>query len=74
VFKSYYLEEFIEKKNIIEKDVETPVKYELDHQNDLIKLCNELKTQLEVRDLSLADIEKKIVIDKFTGKQQNAKD
>lgn len=36
-----------------------------------MKMCQDLKAQLDVREISLADIEKKFVLDKFTGKQQN---
>jgi hypothetical protein len=42
----------------------------MDNQNDV----KDLKVQLDVRKISLADIEKKFVMDKFTGKQQKAKE
>lgn len=70
VFRTYYLEE----KNFIEKDIIAPVKYERDDQNEIMKLCMDLKAQLAVRELSLADIEKKFILDKFNGKQVNARE
>lgn len=74
VFKTHYLEEFVEKKNTTEMDLSTSIQHETEDKNELIKLCNELKAQLLVKEISLADIEKKFILDKFTGKQQNAKE
>ena len=74
VFKTHYLEEFVEKKNTTEMDLSTSVQHDTEDKNELINLCNDLKAQLQVREISLADIEKKFILDKFTGKQQNAKE
>jgi len=74
VFKTHYLEEFVEKKNTTEMGLSTSIQHETENKNELIKLCNDLKAQLLVREISLADIEKKFILDKFTGKQQNTKE
>lgn len=60
VFKTHYLEEFVEKKNTTEMDLSTSIQHETEDKNELIKLCNDLKAQLMVREISLADIEKKM--------------
>lgn len=72
VFKTHYLEEFVE-ENTTGIELGTSVNYEMDDKNELMKLCKYLKAQLDVREILLADIEKKFILDKFTGKQQNAK-
>lgn len=74
VFKTHYLEEFVETKNATEMNLSTSVQHDTEDKNELIKLCNDLKAQLQIREISLADIEKKFILDKFTGKQQNAKE
>jgi len=74
VFKTYYLEEYVEEKNITKTDLSTSVNHKMDDRNELMKLCKDLKAQLYVKEISLDDIQKKFILNKFTGKQQNSKE
>lgn len=47
---------------------------DLTKQKDLRKAVKDLQTQLVAKEMSAADKEKKFIIDKFNGKQQNAQE
>lgn len=69
VFRSYYLDEVEEFDN---KEA-LSINKEIVEQSEMMKLCMELKSQLAAKEISLMDVERKFVSDKFNGKQ-NAKE
>lgn len=71
VFNDFYLEELSSDTQLV-----TSIRDNCDNNGtaELLRLINNLQSKLAVRESSLNDIEKKFILEKFNGKQQNAKE